>query len=122
MDGLIIRKVLDEAKIKVIRVKDKRLVAKLQTDFNIGNGEAEAIALALHEKALLLGIDDKDGINACKLLGISFTTAIGILVRSHEKRLIGHSDVLVALAMLARDGRYKNLIIEEARLKLKEQL
>jgi predicted nucleic acid-binding protein len=42
----------------------------------LGKGEAEAIALALKEKAELLGIDDKNGINACKLLGIRFTTAV----------------------------------------------
>jgi predicted nucleic acid-binding protein len=43
----------------------------------MGRGEAEAIALALVEKAQFLGIDDKNGIHACKLSGIVFTTAVG---------------------------------------------
>ena len=78
----------------------------------------DAIALALKENAELLGIDDKNGINACKLLGVAFTTALGILIRSREKGLLEDSDALDKLALLARHGRYKNSIVEDARLKL----
>jgi len=65
-----------------------------------------------------VGIDDKNGINACKLLGISFTTAVDILVRSREKGLLDSPDALAKLGLLAKHGRYKNVIIEDARLKL----
>jgi predicted nucleic acid-binding protein len=99
-------------------VKNRRLVAKLQADFSLGKGEAEAIALALNEKAQLLGIDDKNGINACKLLGIPFTTAVGILIRSREKGLLQGSEALEKLALLAKYGRYRDSIIEDARRKL----
>ena len=84
----------------------------------LGRGEAEAIALALTKKAQLLAIDDKNGINACKLLSIPFTTAVGILIRSREMRLINTSEALEKLAALAKHGRYKGLIIEDARRKL----
>jgi len=117
-DALIIQKALDESRIKVVAVKNRRLVAKLQADFSLGKGEAEAIALALTEKAQLLGIDDKSGINACKLLGIGFTTAVGILVRSWEKGLLEERHALAILARLEKHGRYKNSIIQDARLKL----
>src|SRR5260370_24774781 len=88
MDALTIQRSLDESRTKVILVRNRKLVAKLQTDFSLGQGEAEAIALALRESARIIGIDDKNGINACKLLGIAFTTAIGILLRSREKGLL----------------------------------
>jgi predicted nucleic acid-binding protein len=78
----MIQKALNESRIRVVAVKNKKLVTKLEGDFGLGRGEAEAIALALAEKAQVLGIDDKNGINASKLLGIPFTTAIGILVRN----------------------------------------
>src|SRR5207302_580927 len=68
--------------------------AKVQGDFGLGKGEAEAIVLALAEKAAVLGIDDKNGINACKLLGVAFTTAIGILMRMCEKKLLTASEAL----------------------------
>ena len=118
LDALTIQKALDESKIKVILVKNRRLVARLQTDFSLGQGEAEAIALAQKESARIVGIDDKNGINACKLLGIAFTTAVGILLRSREKGLLDRSAALSRLAALAKYGRYKNSIIEDARLKL----
>lgn len=95
--------------------------AKLQTDFSLGRGEAEAIALALKEKAQLVGIDDKNGINACKLLGLEFATALAILVRSHEKALINRNDALAKLAALVRNGRYKDPILNDAQSKLEAQ-
>ena len=93
----------------------------MQADFNLGRGEAEAIALAMKEKAQLLGIDDKNGINASKLLGIPFTTAVGILVRSREKGLLDRADALAKLAALAQYGRYKHAIVEDARRKMEER-
>ena len=118
MDALTIQRSLDESRIKVILVRNRKLVAKLQTDFSLGQGEAEAIALALRESARIIGIDDKNGINACRLLGIAFTTAIGILLRSREKGLLDRAAALAGLAALAEYGRYKNSIIEDARIKL----
>jgi len=117
-DAVMIQKALDESRIKTIAVRNRSLVAKLQADFNLGRGEAEAIALASNEKAQLLGIDDKNGINACKLLGLGFTTAVGILVRTREKGLLEGPEALEKLARLAKYGRYKESIIEDARVKL----
>jgi len=121
LDALVIQKAVDEARIQVRAVKNRKLVVKLQADFSLGKGEAEAIALALTEKVQLLGIDDKNGINACKLLGLAFTTAMGILVRSREKGILERPDALARLAVLEEYGRYKDSIIEDARLRLEAQ-
>lgn len=118
LDALIIQRALDESRIKTVGVKNHRLVGKLQADFSLGRGEAEAIALALNEKAEVLAIDDKNGINACKLLGVAFTTAVGILIRGREKGLLEESEALEKLSSLAKLGRYKDSIIEDARRKL----
>jgi hypothetical protein len=88
------------------------------TDFGLGRGEAEAIVLALAEKARVLGIADKNGINACKLLGVVFTTAIGILVRMGEKRLLTINEALLKLETLAKHARYEPSILEDARRRL----
>jgi predicted nucleic acid-binding protein len=117
LDALMIQKALDKSEIRVIAVKNRKLVTKLEGDFSLGRGEAEAIVLALTEKAVL-GIDDKNGINACKLLGLTFTTAIGILVRMREKRLLTTNEALVKLEDLAKHGRYRKSILEDARRKL----
>jgi predicted nucleic acid-binding protein len=117
-DALVIQKALDDARMKVVPIKNRKLVAKLQDDFTLGKGEAEAIALAIGEKAQLVAIDDKSGINACKLLDIPFTTAVGILIRSRENGLLEGPDALAKLSILAKYGRYKDSIIADARLKL----
>jgi predicted nucleic acid-binding protein len=118
LDALMIQKAVEEGTIQSVVVKDKKLAAKLQSDFSLGKGEAEAITLALAEKTRLLGIDDKNGINACKLLSVPFTTAAGILVRCREKDLISLSDALLKLALLTSYGRYKNSIVEDVRASL----
>ena len=118
LDAVIIQKALDESRIKTVGVKSRRLVTKLRADFSLGRGEAEAIALALNEKAEVLAIDDKNGINACKLLGVAFTTAVGILIRGREKGLLEESEALEKLSSLAKHRRYKDSIIEDARRKL----
>jgi predicted nucleic acid-binding protein len=118
LDAHMIQKAIGESRILSIAVKNRKIVAKLQTDFSLGKGEAEAIALALTEKAQLVGIDDKNGINACKLLGIRFTTAADILIRCREKNLITLSDALLKLALLTSYGRYRNSIVEDVRTRL----
>jgi predicted nucleic acid-binding protein len=61
------------------------LLSKLELDFSLGAGESAAVVLAITQQAGLLGIDDKSGINACKFLGIPFTTAVNILIGCREK-------------------------------------
>ena len=118
LDALLIQKAIEESKIRVVTGKQRRLAAKLQRDFGLGVGEADAIALAVMERASLVGIDDKNGINACKLLGISFTTAIGILIRMREKKLLTKESAVAKLTKLGKQGRYKQSILEDATRKL----
>jgi predicted nucleic acid-binding protein len=118
LDALLIQKAIDEARIRVSVVKDRKLYKKIRSDFPLGKGEAEAIALAILEKADIVATDDRHGINACKLLRIPFTTAIAILIRMHEKKLIGAEDALIKLEALERYGRYRPEIIKDARSRL----
>ncbi len=121
LDALMIQKAVDESRITVRGVKSRKSVLKLEEDFSMARGESETIALALQEKARLIGIDDKRGINACKLVGIPFTTAVAILLRSRQKGLIERSDALARLSSLAKYGRYKGSILEDAKRRLEEQ-
>lgn len=118
LDALMIQKAIKESKIAVVGIRNKKLVAKLRADFGLGKGEAEAIALALAERAQIIGIDDKSGINACKLSGLAFTTAIGILIRMREKRLLSLDAALAKLTALERYGRYEQAILADARKQL----
>lgn len=118
LDALMIEKAIVDSRIRVRAVKNRKLVTRLQTDFSLGQGEAEAITLAVMERSPLLAIDDKNGINACKLLGVAFTTAAGILMQSRENQWISDSEAHAMLALLAKYGRYKNSIIEDIKDRL----
>ncbi len=73
-------------------------------DFSINLGEAEAIELALKNNALL-ATDDKNAINACKLLRIPFTSAVGVLLLMKEKNLLSHENAVIKLEALSLYGR-----------------
>jgi predicted nucleic acid-binding protein len=107
------------------RIKNRSLDAQKSparceiTDrFQPGQGRSRSHRTSARRKAQIVGIDDKNGIDACKVLGIAFTTAVGILIRSREKGLLEGPDAIAKLALLAKHGRYKHSIIEDARLKL----
>ncbi len=112
-DALLIEKRINERKIMVIQVTNRALCEKLRGDFGLGAGEAEAIALGIEKKALV-ATDDKNAINACKLLNLRFATAIGFLVRAFEKRLLAKQEALSKLAELSKYGRYSRKIIADA--------
>ncbi len=88
-------------------------------DFNIDEGEAEAIILALQKKGALVATDDRNAIRACKLMKINFTTAIAILLRTFEKNLINYNDAIFKLNKLVLIGRYKKFIVQDAYKRLK---
>lgn len=118
-DALLLRKRIEEGKIKVKSVKDENTNKFIQ-DFGINIGEAESICLAMSGKNSILATDDKKAINACKLLGINFTNAPSILIKFREKMLLTDEQAEEKLNLLIKNGRYKKDIIETARATLKE--
>ena len=96
-------------------VKNGKLIKKLMDDFNIEIGEAEAIVLALQEKASIVATGDRNAIRACKILKIDFTTAIAILIRAFENDLIDKDEALIKLRKLDSVARYRREIVEDAR-------
>jgi predicted nucleic acid-binding protein len=72
VDALMIQKAIQKKRIVVRPLRGEKLQRELLADFPMGQGEAEPIALALANKGKLVGIDDRAGINACKLLQIPF--------------------------------------------------
>ena len=117
-DALLIRNLIGAKKIRVEALKDRALFEKLRRELRLGAGEAEAIALAAAKEARLVATDDRNAINACKLAGIPFASAVAILVRMVEKRSLGKEEALRGLAILEREGRYRKSIIREARSRL----
>lgn len=106
---------IGDGKIGVSRADGKKPLQKLMDDFNIDSGEAEAILLALHKTAAFVATDDRNAIRACKFLKLDFITAISILIRAVEKRLLSKNEAVLKLEKLESIGRYKKSIISNAR-------
>lgn len=113
-------KLVNEKKIHVSKVKNSKAVIKLTEDFNIDEGEAEALMLAIQEKATMVATDDGNAIKACKLLKLDFTAAIAFLIRAFEKKLIDPGDALSTLEKLILVGRYGRKMIEDATKRIKK--
>jgi len=114
-EGPVIAKLVQDRRIDVLKAKDRKLVRRLMEDFNIDEGEAEVLTLAIQEKALLVATDDKNAIKACKIMKFDFTTAIAILVRACEKGLIELDGAFAKLQKLQSFARYNKTIIETAK-------
>ena len=110
----LIENLLRKNTIRVL-VKDSKIVKRLMDDFHINGGEAEAVSLALQEKASIVGTDDRNAIRACKMLKIDFTTAIAILIRTFEKNLIDKDEAIIKLQKLEVIARYSRAIMDDAR-------
>jgi len=118
-DALLLKKRIEEGKIKIKSVKDDN-ANKFMQDFNINIGEAESICLAMGGEDSILATDDKKAITACKLLGINFTNAPNILIRFREKMLLTEEQAGEKLNLLIKNGRYKKEITEVVKTRLKE--
>ena len=114
-DGPMVARLIQDRRIHVLKTRDRKLVRRLVEDFNIDEGEAEMLALAIQEKTLLVATDDKNAIKACKIMKLDFTTAIAILVRACEKGLIHTDEAFFKLQKLQSCARYNKTIIETAR-------
>jgi len=114
-DRPMLEKLVQDRRIDVLKTKDRKLIRRLMEDFNIDEGEAEMLTLAIQEKASLVATDDKNAIKACKIMKLDFTTAIAILVRACEKGLIQADEAFSKLQKLQSFARYNKTIIEAAR-------
>ena len=66
--------------IKVVRIKDETLKKSLMLELD--EGESEAIVLALEVNSELLLIDDYDGREIARALGLKVTGTIGVLLKA----------------------------------------
>jgi predicted nucleic acid-binding protein len=118
LDALLIRTLIAEGKIKVEKAGNQEAIRKLQADFRIEAGEAQALWLGKTLRCPL-AVDDGPAIKACKVLGVQFVTAIHFLTHLKAR---GRLDLPLALAKLdglAAYGRYSRKIIEDAAQRLK---
>lgn len=118
MDAKLISGLIKEKRIRVRRAGSEPTIKKIQRDFRIGAGEAEALWLAKRLNCPL-AVDDGPTIKACKIIGHRFTTAIHFLLNLASLNRLELPMALAKLEKLFFYGRYNRKIIEEATKHLK---
>jgi predicted nucleic acid-binding protein len=118
IDALLISTLIKEKKIKVKKAGNAEAIKKIQLDFRIEVGEAEALWLARRLKCPI-AVDDGPTIKACKVIDQRFTTAIHFLLNLVSQDRLELPMAIAKLEKLSHYGRYHREIIEDATKHLK---
>ena len=118
LDAVLISTLIKEKKIEIKKTEATRAVKKMQRDFRIDAGEAEALWLAIRLQCPI-AVDDGPTIKACKVMGQRFTTAIHFLLNLAALNRLEAPIAIEKLGRLSILGRYSKKIIEDAGKRLK---
>ena len=118
IDATLISTLIREHKIEVKKAGNAEAIKKIQRDFRIETGEAEALWLA-RKLDCPIAVDDGPTIKACKIIGQRFTTAIHFLLNLASQNRLEQPMASVKLEKLSAYGRYHKKIIEDATQRLK---
>jgi hypothetical protein len=121
IDALLISTLIKEKKIEVEKAGNRKAVKKIQRDFRIGPGGAEALWLA-RRLDCPIAVDDGPTIKACKVIGQRFTTAIHFLLNLASRNRLEFPMAMAKLEKLSSYGRYKREIVEDAMKRLKGEI
>ncbi|MBI4043560.1 MAG: hypothetical protein HY393_01990 [Candidatus Diapherotrites archaeon] len=117
-DALLIGQRISEKKIAVKKVKDQKMVEKIEKDFSMHKGEAETIVLCMENNGKAVATDDYNAMKACMVLKIEYITILGILLRLYEEKKLDKEDAKLKFERLAQYGRYSTEIIDDFTEKL----
>ncbi|MFH1587713.1 MAG: hypothetical protein ABIA76_00045 [Candidatus Diapherotrites archaeon] len=110
-DSLIIEKIIKEGKIKVVKVKKKKLIERIN-DFNVQGGEAEAIALYWETKAEFLLCDDNNVRKKEAILELNLLGTPSIILELYKKKKITKEKALNSIEQLKKDSWFNQSIID----------
>lgn len=108
-DARLIKKLVDEKSI-LVQSAPKAKIESVMKDFRLDIGEAAAYALFDNKKHTAIMTDDAELIKLCKLEGIDFVGAMGIVVALYNKHILNKVEALEKLDKLHEIGRYSQEI------------
>lgn len=117
-DARLVERRIKEKKIFVKEVKNQGMVEKIGNDFRLDAGEAETIVLCVENRFRLIGTDDYNAMKACVVLNVPFTSAVEILLKLNQKKILNKEEALARLQQLEYYGRYSGEIIEDVKMRM----
>ncbi len=113
-DAYRLRDWVEKKAIAIMPINDLKKREELITAFNVGKGEAEAIALWFEMNKSTVVIDDHKGMHICKIYNIPFVTALTLVIVAQERKIINSKEAQAMIRLLDIHGRYKDELIYEA--------
>lgn len=110
-DARLIKKMIDEQFIQIVKSKDEMKYAYAITEFRLDKGEAEVYAQYDPKKHSIVITDDAELMKLCKLEGISVGGALAITISLYNAKLIDKTTALEKIEQLRKIGRYRKEII-----------
>ena len=110
-DSEIIKKIIATGKIKIKLVENKSLIKKAN-EFNIRDGEAQALALYWQEKANLLATDDDNVRSKKELLEIKIIGTPSIILKLYKEKRIDKEKLNASIEKLREIGWFSNALLD----------
>ena|SRR3989344_5107759 len=119
MDALLAEKLVKEKKIIIKAVANTILVKKLIRDFNLGKGEAEALALAISGECECIITDNKQGRKSALIHGLKLIGSIDAISALCRLKLINKDKAQGGLMKLKEFGWFQEYLIDTAMEEIK---
>jgi len=120
MDAFLIEKRINEGKIVIENVKNLAEKEKFMNDFNIHEGESEALILYSEKNADLFGTDDYRTLKVCKVLKIKYFTTPLFIIRCFEMKKLSKNITMLKFEKLEEFGWYNEENIIEFKKQIKK--
>ena len=118
MDAFLIEKKINEGKIIIENIKNLAEKEKFMNDFNLHEGEAEALILYSERNAELFGTDDYRTLKVCKILDIKYFTTPLFIIRCYVIEKLSKNMAMLKFEKLEEFGWYN----EENMIEFKNQI
>lgn len=118
LDAFLIERRINEGKIIVENVKNLAEKEKFMEDFNLHEGEAEALILYSEKNADLFVTDDYRTVKVCKVLDIKYFTTPLFIIRCFEMKKLSKDNAILKFGKLEEFGWYN----EENMIEFKNQI
>lgn len=116
-DALLVKRLESEKKLGFV-APNQSLVKKLMKDFNMAEGEASTIAVAIKAKCIV-ATDNRQGRKAAAVNNLPLTGSPEIVVSLFKKDKIGKEKAAAAVKILKKEGWFDAYLIEKAMEDLK---
>ncbi len=113
-DAYLIEHLVKSGKITISDPK-KSTCIEIGSLFNLHSGERDVLALAKDMNIKCIICDDKKAVNASKVLGLKYITALNVIVAMYIKGKISKEEAEKQIDILDEFGWYNNKLIKKAR-------